>query len=350
MWFFLKVILFALLLFFISALGLGWYLSSPAYQGAVSDHFDGKRFYNESQRKSNFMTFLKWMANRKPGLWAERRENNSYPAPLHRIDDKEKYRITFINHSTLLIQINGLNILTDPIWSERCSPFSFIGPKRVRAPGVSFNELPPIDVILISHNHYDHLDINTLKLLWQRDKPRIFTGLGNKALLEKHGIKSIELDWWQSLPISEELVLWATPAQHFSNRGLLDRNKTLWMGFLLQTKGAKIYFAGDTGFGSHFQKIYDRFGAIDVALLPIGAFVPEWFMHFAHISPQEAVKAAKILQARHSIGIHFGTFALADDAEEEPIHQLALAKAEYPDQDFNILDFGQHQEFLKQVK
>jgi len=348
MWLLLKTILIALLLFIVGVLFLGWYFSAPPYRGPLSDHFDGQRFHNENVATNGMWKFFKWMMNRKPGEWPAYRENNSYPPPESRIDG-DHFRITFINHSTLLVQINGLNILTDPIWSERCSPISFMGPKRVRLPGISFDDLPTIDIILISHNHYDHLDIETLQRLWERDHPRIFAGLGNKALLEKYGITSTELDWWQNIPLNEELSLWATPAQHFSNRGLFDRNKTLWMGFLIETKGAKIYFAGDTGFGNHFQEIYHRFGSIDVALLPIGAFIPIWFMKYAHISPSEALEAAKILHARHSIGIHFGTFALADDAEDEPMIELARAKEEDGSHNLNVLEFGQHQEFVKRM-
>lgn len=342
---FITIIFAVLALGLIIIVGLGWYFSAPAYEGPVSDHFDGKRFHNKTTRPNGFGNFLKWMVSRKPGTWSELRENKAYPSPEARVQG-ERYRVTFINHATFLIQIDGLNILTDPIWSERCSPVSFFGPKRVRAPGVAFDDLPRIDVVLISHNHYDHLDLDTLKKLWLRDKPRIIAGLGNEAFLKKHGIASNDLDWWEELSLGSGRKLYAVPAQHFSNRGLNDRNKTLWIGFVIEAPGAKIYFAGDTGFGEHFQNIRDRFGPIDLALLPIGAFIPTWFMHFVHISPEEALKAAAILEAQQSIGMHFGTFRLADDAEDEPLRELARAKALLGG-NLHALDFGQHEDFIK---
>ena len=287
-------------------------------------NFDGKYFHNENNIHNGVLVIFKWLLFRKPQAWSDV-TNNSYPKPKKRVFEKD-FSITFINHATVLIQIAGTNILSDPIWSQRCSPVSFFGPKRIREPGVAFDDLPPIDLVIISHNHYDHLDLPTLEKLVKRDNPHIIVGLGIKKFLEKNNIKNTtELQWWQNISPNAGLNLWSVPAQHFSGRGLGDRNKTLWMGFVIESPYAKIYFAGDTGFGPHFSQIHERFGDIDIALLPIGAFRPVSVMQHMHMQPQEALKAAQILGARHSFGIHFGTFPLADDAQDEPVQELKRA-------------------------
>ncbi|HVR83269.1 MAG TPA: MBL fold metallo-hydrolase, partial [Planctomycetota bacterium] len=231
-----------------------------------------------------------------------------------------------MNHATVLLQMDGLNILTDPIWSYRCSPLSFIGPRRRRPPGLRFEDLPPIDVILISHNHYDHLDLPTLRSLAARDGPRILTGLGNREFLESRGIgKSQDLDWWEDADLGPGVRLRAVPAQHFSGRGLRDRDGSLWMGFVITGGAGSVYFAGDTGFGPHFQEIRNRCGPARLALLPIGAFQPEWFMSRVHLSPEEAIEAHRLLGAGTSMAIHFGTFQLADDGEDLPAERIRSA-------------------------
>jgi L-ascorbate metabolism protein UlaG (beta-lactamase superfamily) len=321
---------------------LGFYFSAPAYDGPASKHFDGEKFLNANRDNKTFRDFIKWIFSRKKGSWPETKTNGNFPPPQEFVAGAN-LRVTFVNHSTFLIQVDGVNILTDPIWSERCSPVSFLGPKRLRPPGVAFHQLPRIDVVLVSHNHYDHMDVPTLKALSDRDSPRVFAGLGNARFLAQNGVtNAMDIDWWQSLEVKPGLRIWGVPAQHFSGRGLMDRNKTLWMGFVIQSQNRLIYFAGDTGFGPHFQEIYDKFGAIDLALLPIGAFLPKWFMQHVHVSPQEAVDAARILRAKTSIGMHFGTFQLADDSELEPVEGLREAlKASAVPLDFRTLDFGE---------
>jgi L-ascorbate metabolism protein UlaG (beta-lactamase superfamily) len=324
----------------------GCVFSAPSYRGPRSDHFDGSKFHNQVIRDMGFTRFWKWITTRAPGPWSEHNHNKVYPAPPARVEGG-KAVFTFINHATYLIQVDGLNILTDPIWSERASPFSFIGPKRARPPGVAFDDLPKIDVVLISHNHYDHLDVDTLKKLNARDHPLVITGLGNGLLLAKKGITNCaELDWWQERQVSEKLSVVGVPAQHFSGRGLFDRDKTLWTGHVIKSSAGNFFFAGDTGFGPHFQAIRERLSPIKVALIPIGAFIPEWFMGHVHLSPQGAVDAAVMLGAEKSFGIHFGTFRLADDGENEPIEKLheALSKLPTPP-DFTTLDFGESWEF-----
>ncbi|MBA3722455.1 MAG: MBL fold metallo-hydrolase [Parachlamydiaceae bacterium] len=314
----------------------------------VSDHFDGQNFFNpylSGPRKS--WDILYWMLTRKPIPWPK-----SYHLQQHKIQSQRvaegELQVTFINHSTLLIQIDGLNILTDPIWSKRASPFRWLGPKRIGLPGIKLQDLPPIDYVLISHNHYDHMDIPTLKTLQQIHAPLIFTGLGNKHYLNRCGIKNVEeFDWWESTTLLNKNKLTYVPAQHFSARGLLDRDKTLWGGFTLQGSKHLIYFAGDTGYGPHFNEIRSRIGVPHLSLLPIGAYKPEWFMQPVHMSPKEAVKALKDLGSKHAIAIHFGTFQLSDEKIHDPFEELNLALKEYQlsPEHFIVLNPGEVRKF-----
>ena len=288
----------------------------------------------------------------KKGAWQEHDGGvNPGPKPPDQIG-KGELRATFMNHSTFFIQMDGINILTDPIWSDRASPVSFSGPKRMHPPGIRFEDLPQIDIVLVSHNHYDHLDLATLKQLSEKHTPKIYTPLGTKTLLEKQGFSQVvELDWWQQIPIADSLQLTCVPAQHFSGRGMFDSYKTLWTGFVIDSAAGAVYFAGDTGFGPHFQQIADRFSKIRLALLPIGAFRPEWFMSFAHLSPADALKAHAVLGAKTSIAMHFGTFPMADDSQHEPAEalQALIRNADMQQTEFLVPGFGQARD-LPQVK
>jgi L-ascorbate metabolism protein UlaG (beta-lactamase superfamily) len=258
--------------------------------------------------------------------------------------ERGQMRVTFVNHSTVLVQMDGINVLTDPIWSERCSPVSFAGPRRVVAPGLCFEQLPPIDVVLVSHNHYDHLDLPTLRRLADERRPRIFVPLGNRGTLDRAGVDgSEELGWWRSANVRDGVEVYAVPAQHFSGRGLFDRDRGLWAGFVVTGPAGAMYFAGDTGFGPQFGQIRERFGPPRLALLPIGAYRPEWFMSRVHMSPDEALRAHEILDAGTSVGIHFGTFRLADDGQDEPAERIEelLRKGEQPPPLFWVLGFGE---------
>ncbi|MDQ3283302.1 MAG: MBL fold metallo-hydrolase, partial [Acidobacteriota bacterium] len=301
---------------------IGWLLSAPKYRGAKSDHFDGKHFHNlEPTTHAGTLDMFKWMATRDEGPWDDWREIT--PATPRRCVNGSEVRVTMVNHATLLVQTEGLNILTDPIWSERCSPVQFAGPKRHHAPGIRFEDLPPIDVVILSHNHYDHMDVPTLQRLSAEHRPRIFAGLGNAAFLQSQNIAKVtELDWWDTVVIADGVRLNAVPAQHFSSRGLADRDANLWCGYTIETPNGAIYFAGDTGWGSHFAQIKERFGRIRLALLPIGAYRPEWFMCAVHISPKDAVRAAQALEAEVSIPMHYGTFHLGDDGQDEAVNVL----------------------------
>src|SRR5689334_18311601 len=223
--------------------GIGFLLSGPKYSGEVSDHFDGKRFINPGNVEAKGLKdVFKWLFTRKRTKWGASSNESYGEKPIARVQSHN--RITFINHSTFLIQLNGLNILTDPIWSERASPFGWSGPKRMRPPGIRFDDLPQIDAILLSHNHYDHLDISTLKKLSSQYNPTIFTALGVGAFLKNRNINSVtEMDWWHGQMLNNETELVAAPAQHFSGRGMFDRDGTLWVGFVIKMKAGNIYFA-----------------------------------------------------------------------------------------------------------
>ncbi len=317
--------------FFGLALFFGFYFSAPVYKGPVSDHFDGKRFYNPwGIQPSGTGDLLKWLTSRDQGSWAEIEQPFESPGPPEKVDGSHLL-VTFINHATVLIQWQGLNIITDPVYSERVSPFSFLGPKRFRPPGVPFDKLPKIDVVLLTHNHYDHLDIPTLKNLVDRDQPQIITPLGVGQFVEKKtGSPSHDMDWWDAHWLSPSIQLYAVPTQHFSGRGMMDRDRTLWCGYVLESGDDRLYFAGDTGYNEIlFKEIGQKFGPFRFAMIPIGAYKPEWFMAPVHTSPEEGLKVHLESGAAKSMGIHFGTFPLADDGMSDPENELKKALEEY---------------------
>ena len=228
-----------------------------------------------------------------------------------------------VNHSTVLIQTEGTNILTDPIWSERASPFSWAGPRRKRCPGVRLEELPPIDIVLLSHNHYDHLDVPTLRVLAERGRTEFLVPLKVRRVLGANGIGAVqELDWGQSASLGP-ITFTAVPATHFSARSLFDRNRTLWCGYAINAATGLVLFAADTALSDHFEAIRNAVGRPRVAFLPIGAYLPRWMMEPVHMSPEDAVKAAGMLGADVNIAIHHGTFQLADDAPDTPAMRLS---------------------------
>ena len=251
--------------------------------------------------------------------------------------------VTFVGHATFLVQVGATNLLIDPQYSERASPVSFAGPRRVRAPGVRFDDLPPISLVLLSHNHYDHCDLATLRALERRFHPRLVTPLGNGRLLQSAGIRDVEeLDWWQSASAAP-LPVTLTPAQHFSARGPFDRNRALWGGFLIEARGRRILFAGDSGYGPHFREIATRLPPVALALLPIGAYEPRWFMQDIHMNPAEAVQAHLDLGARQSLAMHYGTFQLTPEGVDEPVLELARALRErgVPAEQFRPAEVGE---------
>jgi len=253
-------------------------------------------------------------------------------------------RVTFINHSTVLLQMDELNLLTDPIWSMRCSPLGKLGPRRARSPGLRYEDLPQIHAVVVSHDHYDHLDLPTLTLLEDDHQPCFILPRGNGQLLRDQGFPDvIELDWWEWVRLPGGLQVNCVPAQHHSGRGLGTRFRRLWGGFVIERSCGAVYFAGDTGYGLHFGKIRARFGSPRLALLPIGAYKPRWLMKTNHMTPEEAVKAHEELGAMRSLAIHHGTFPLGDDGETEAQEDLvwALHSRGLDTDEFWILDFGE---------
>jgi L-ascorbate metabolism protein UlaG (beta-lactamase superfamily) len=311
----------------------------------VSDHFDGKRFFNPTLPAGfapTLRTVLKML--REPrSRWPRSVENRGIPQLSAKLGPYE-IALTFVNHATFLIQVDGIAILTDPIWSERPSMVSWAGPRRVRKPGVGFDDLPDIDIVLLSHNHYDHLDRATLKMLRRRFSPIILCAAGDRRLIEPLGFADLrELDWWDETYLGNQLKITFVPAQHTSARGLFDRQHSLWGGYIIESRGRLIYFAGDSGYSTHFSNIKLRLGSPDLAMLAIGAYEPRWFMQPIHMNPQEAVRAHRDLGARHSIGMHFGTFQLTTEPIDQPRIDLKLAlyQSGISADDFVTLDEGE---------
>jgi L-ascorbate metabolism protein UlaG (beta-lactamase superfamily) len=304
-------------------------------------HFDGKRFFNpDAPQALGWLDVLRWKATSRmepsPAFVSDIKQS----IPPRRVEGGE-LRATLVNHSTVLLQQRSSHILTDPIWSERTSPLSWIGPRRRRNPGVRQEDLPQIDIVLISHNHYDHLDLPTLRWLAGRGSVTFIVPIGVARLLRSEKIgPAYELDWGEAKQLNETTVH-CVPALHFAGRGIFDQNKTLWCGYVVQSQDRTIYFAGDTAFGGHFSQIRERFGSPRLSLLPIGAYLPRWFMSPVHMAPEEAVGAHQILGSRATIAIHHGTFQLADDALDTARQQLSASGR--PDS-FLILENGQYVE------
>ncbi|MFD0985601.1 MBL fold metallo-hydrolase [Methyloligella solikamskensis] len=314
------------------------------YAGPANGHFDGVRFFNTAPRTPDrtLRDVLRWQTNSESVKWPAEVEVRT-TAPDHKVSG---LRATVVGHATVLVQIDGMNILTDPVWSDRCSPFSFAGPRRVCAPGVAFEDLPPIHGVLLSHNHYDHLDIATLRKLVARDDPMIVAPLGNDAIMKRRVPKARIWtgDWWESIRLSDEIEITILPAQHWSRRGIGDIRMALWGGHAIRGRDRTVYFAGDTGYGdgSLFKEIRQRIGPPDLALLPIGAYEPRWFMKPQHANPAEAVQMMTDLGAPQALGIHWGVFKLTDEGRNAPAEALikALAENQIPPETFPAAEPG----------
>ena len=309
----------------------------------MSAPYDGRRYRNQGTPTArSIWKVIWWLAFTRRQRWPHWVDDVPRSAPPPTPTDGE-VAVTFVNHSTFLLQFGAVNVLTDPVWSERVSPLTWAGPRRVRRPGLDLDHLPPLHVVLVSHNHYDHMDLATLRRLEQRHRPLFVTGRGNRRTLRRAGLGRVEeLDWWQTLS-AHGLDMTMTPAQHFSRRGVFDVNRSLWGGFLLRRGSFKVYFTGDSGYGPHFREIGDRLGPPDVSLLPIGAYEPRWFMKGNHINPEEAVRAHLDLGSRLSLAMHFGTFQLTDEPIDEPAEKLreALLERGVDDAAFRVLRFGE---------
>jgi L-ascorbate metabolism protein UlaG (beta-lactamase superfamily) len=300
------------------------------YQGPKSDHFNGTRFFNPGGiHPLGFRALLKWQTAPRGPKWPK-----AYPSPFAGAKPETRLegaglRVTMIGHASLLIQTAGLNILTDPVWSERVSPFSFIGPKRHNPPGVALADLPPIDLVLVTHNHYDHLDLATLKALQGKHAPQIITPLGNDAIIRKAvpSAKITVTDWGDETRLDNGITIHTEPCHHWSARGSRDRRMALWAAFVIATPSGKIYHIGDTGFheGINYRRAHEKHGGFRLANLPIGAYEPQWFMKPQHQNPEEAVAGFELAGAAHAIGHHWGTFRLTDEWVDAPVKALKIA-------------------------
>jgi L-ascorbate metabolism protein UlaG (beta-lactamase superfamily) len=313
----------------------------------VSDHFDGTRFFDvNGSAPRSLADQWRWWRNGEREKWPEWAPSPYSDTPPARVGGPE-WRISYVGHASLLIQTAGLNILIDPVWSERCSPVSFAGPKRVNAPGIAFAALPPIDVVLVSHCHYDHLDVETLSRLAAAHPARVVTPLGNDTIMKNHdaAIRAEAYDWHQRIELGPNMSVTLVPTRHWAARGLTDRNKALWASFIIETPAGRIYHVADSGYGDgqHFRDARDRYGPFRLAVLPIGAYEPRWFMRDMHMNPAESVKALRDCGAQFALGHHYGTFQLTDEAIDAPVRALEAARveAEIEPERFRLLKPGQ---------
>ncbi|UFN50357.1 MBL fold metallo-hydrolase [Roseomonas sp. OT10] len=303
----------------------------------------GGRFLNPDGGRAGQPWRAVWKLRREPPgpPWPEWVEDPPLPPPAE--PPPGHVAVTFIGHDSFLIRFaGGPTLLTDPIWSARCSPLSFAGPKRHRAPALALEALPPIDAVLLSHNHYDHMDLPTLRAL---RAPRILTGLGCGAYLARKGIAGAEeLDWWQESALPQGAMATYLPMRHFSARSFRDAGRMLWGGFAVTTRGGgRFFFAGDTAYGPHLAEIGARLGPFGVGLVPIGAYEPRWFMQVVHVDPEEAVRMRGDLRVRTAVAMHFGTFRLTREAIDAPVLGMEAAReaAGLPPDAFRVPAFGE---------
>ncbi len=322
----------------------------PYYQGPVSPHFDGARFFFPGHSTDKRLRdLLRWNIDAN---WRGKRERwpAQFPSP-HPLakppQSSEALRVTLIGHASFLIQVGGQNILVDPVFADRASPLAWAGPRRVNPPGIAWDDLPEIDTVLLTHNHYDHLDLATLLRLWRRFLPRMVAPLGNDAVIQRsHPEIAVEvLDWGDAAALGPAVTAHLEPALHWSARGLRDRRMALWGAFVLTTPAGAIYHVGDSAYGDGgiFTAIRARFGPPALAILPIGAYAPRWFMGNQHMNPPEAVQAFLDTGATAAIGHHWGTFQLTDEAIDAPPRALAeaLVQAGIPPHRFRAAQPGE---------
>jgi L-ascorbate metabolism protein UlaG (beta-lactamase superfamily) len=326
-------------------------MPSRYYKGPVSDHFDGVRFFDpHGAPPRNRRDLLRWLVDRRRhgtrAKWPDWAPSPYLDRPPPRVEGAA-CRVSYVGHASLLIQTAGVNILLDPVWSKRASPLRFIGPKRVNDPGVAFSSLPPIDVVLVSHGHYDHLDVRTLSRLAAACRPRVITPLGNDVIMHNFdpAIAAEGHDWGDRVNLGRGISVALLPARHWSARNLSDRNMALWASFVIETPGGSIYFVADSGYGDgrYFRSARERYGPFRLAILPIGAYEPRWFMQDQHMNPAESVRALIDCGAEIALAHHYGTFQLTDESIEAPVLALAqaLSTAGIPAERFRALRPGQ---------
>lgn len=305
-------------------------------------HRDG-RYRNPGLPPKSSFEVLRFMLTRRRTPWPDHVPTavvtDLGPAPA-----RGEAAVTFIGHSSFLVRFAASSLLIDPVWSARASPVSWAGPRRVRPAAVAFEALPPIDAVLLTHNHYDHLDLTTVRRLVREHGARVVTSTGNGTWLARQGVfGALELGWWDEADLGEGCRAILTPARHFSGRTPWDRDRTLWGGLVVAADGLRLYHASDSGYGGHFERIRERLGPFDLAMLPIGAYEPRWFMRSHHVDPDEAVRAHLDLGGPPSVAMHFGTFQLTDEGIDEPERRLRaeLARCGIPESRFRVPAFGE---------
>ena len=345
--------IFLPLLIFLSIL----FSESNKYYDHSKSHHTPEGFTNpylslENQSKS-FSSFWKMMKEERPKILGEQKIIITDISVINGKINTQKDFMVWIGHSTILIHMSGKTILTDPIFSDRCSPVQFLGPKRYSDPAISVEDLPEVDIILISHNHYDHLDRNSVIKLG--NKPIWIVPLGLKDWFENEGITNIrEYDWWDE-DIVKEIKIYCLPSQHWSKRTILNSFETLWASWAVEINDFRFWFAGDTGYNQYlFSEIGERLGPFDLSAIPIGAYEPRWFMKQAHVNPEESVLIHQDIGARYSVAIHWGTFALTDEPLDEPPKMLrkALIEKEISSDHFFVMQHGATRslDFLRQTE
>ena len=326
-----------------------WLPRMKTYSGPPSDHFDGLHFVDpDGSPPKSLAQLLRWQLGtaRQRAAWPVWVPSPFADTPPPTVTG-EKVRLSFVGHASWLIQTSGLNILVDPVWSMRASPFTFAGPKRHNDPGIAFDTLPRIDVVLVSHGHYDRLDVATLSKLAAKFSPRVITPLGNDVTMRAAdvAIKAKGFDWKDRVELAVGVAVTLVPTRHWSARGLFDRNRALWASFVLETPLGKLYIVCDSGYGDgkHFRRVAEAHGPLRLAILPIGAYEPRWFMRDQHMNPSDAVKALADCGARQALANHHGTFQLTDEAIDAPVIALgeALDEAKVPRERFAALKPGQ---------
>ena len=329
---------------------LGWTLcrTPRQYHGPQSDHFDGKRFFMPGRPfPHGAFAILRKLREPFPARWMAPTEPPLFDEPPQGVKG-DLLRVSFVGHATVLIQTEGLNILTDPWWSERASPFPWLGPRRVVPPGVSFEDLPPIEIVLISHSHYDHMDVPTIRRLVDEHDPVFIVPLGNDRLIRRihPDARTMALDWGEAAQVRVDVTIGAEPMHHWTARTPFDRNTSLWSAFVLSTPSGRVLFVGDSGYGDgvYFKPLHKRYGRFRLAILPIGAYEPRWMMAYSHMNPHEAVLAFEDVRASYAMAHHFGTVQLTDEAIDAPAAGLgaSLAEREIAPERFRALRPGDH--------